>query len=1405
MIYYAYISDRCKEDARKHSKIAEVEELARKLEKDQSIANLKPYEIITFKGKDFGRDFRLIIGIKNYKEDCVLVLWRLYSRGDNEYDEFFSSPENFLSDFNKEVPDDKLESWLKERKGKNEVKPLPELTQKEKSYIYGVIPEDAFISDLVIYESKEWVDEIKENLREYGAKIHEAVFNLCEKVLDYAVSTDEVDFINDGFYILFKLIGTGRSRSLFLVGIAHAGNKNNLEELKSKYFDNEKEKNEEEYKRRAIRAYPVEVVWDQDIWIKNIEFGDERANMALSSEESDILNSVMGIGYPLFINGRPGSGKSTVLQYLLSEHIMYYLRERPDFRPPLYLTYNQELLQLAREIVENILKCNANKAERLRIIDKEFTEETLNKSFVSFRDFMLNLVGQYEELDKERYVDFPRFKNLFNKQKIRTCISPEVSWHVIRTYIKGFVFEKDVFLNPDDYRNLARKRKSVDLNTFERVYNDVWDKWYRGLTNDGYWDDQDLARKILELVFENKLELSAYPAIFCDEAQDFTHNELRLILLLSLFSKRRLRTDFINKIPFAFAGDPFQTLNPTGFDWEATKAKFHENIIQLLCPSASSRFEMNWRELDFNYRSNNGIVRLCNIIHLLRGVAFRKKALNPQKAYFEFPINVPSYFDIDNPVCQAKLKEQAELVIIIPCQEGEEENYIPNDDFLKALALSEGKNKKITRNILSPIKAKGLEFNRVVLYKFGDVAIKENKNLIDILDGRLEELDDEESIKLEYFINRLYVAASRAKKRLIIVDTTEGINNFWKKYFENSSFIQSLVNLYKQIDKNAEWKTDDLILMQQGLEQLWESDQDSPEELAEQFYRQGSAQRDILKLQYARDNFRRAKKEDRAIECEALMYEYEDKKRDAGKQFIKLTKYDKALRLFWESRSWDLIAKNNIWEGNPEFKSAQYMLEPAKFKLEEKIELIKSLATSLKEGIFVPDEIWAEVIAKLAQDIYDEGKKSNVLPYQWQSIFNNVREFSARGFQSHLNNVLINIDMMTNVYPENIEILFKNEHYKNILDEFEKNKPVQLDDRQSYLVLSAALKLNDFDKGLDILGYYLTEKNLVKTISWIIGKGEDYFSIQIMKLLDLIGQKREWGLALSLVNGSISQAEPEDLRVLQNFKPDKNVDCYFIEYCAKSDLLPASDKRVLYKISEYLRNRLIESSSYYQKYLSVEQAGAALERAGMVKYCLEYYEKVIDQNKEDGWKANNEEILFAKLRWLVCKKRNYELAKTTRRQQEILREIKDKLIAWGIMEDLVDDEPEYPIIERSIPARGIREEGIMSEIKVDIKFEIDKKEFEIELLKAKGKLRIKEGESKEIITLEGKKMEIKSDDDEFIKKIEKEVIDNQAVNYYIPRWNISCTIRILNENQWISGIYDGSRKTEVISLILPLN
>ena len=148
--------------------------------------------------------------------------------------------------------------------------------------------------------------------------------------------------------------------------------------------------------------------------------------------------------------------------------------------------------------------------------------------------------------------------------------------------------ESGTEVDPEFYEELARDSKSISDVTFKLIYEKVW-KWYLELcVKEEYWDDQDLVYSVLKYSTDR---LSRYPAIFCDEAQDFTNTELELIERLSLYSDRGLPNYLAKRVPFAFAGDPFQTLNPTGFNWSAMQASFHDNIVQKIDGSGKLKFK----------------------------------------------------------------------------------------------------------------------------------------------------------------------------------------------------------------------------------------------------------------------------------------------------------------------------------------------------------------------------------------------------------------------------------------------------------------------------------------------------------------------------------------------------------------------------------------------------------------------------------------------------------------------------------------------------------------------------------------------------------------------------------------------------------------------------------------------
>ena len=212
-----------------------------------------------------------------------------------------------------------------------------------------------------------------------------------------------------------------------------------------------------------------------------------------------------------------------------------------------------------------------------------------------------------------------------------------------------------------------------------------------------------------------------HPAIFCDEAQDFTRQELNLLLRLNLFSDRALPPHDLGRVPFAFAGDQFQTLNPTGFRWDAMKASFVEKFIHELDPARrSGRTDLNYRELNYNYRSTQRIVRFSNQVQALRAALFKDPDVRPQEPWTQTPEAFPVvWFRANDAEFWKKFRDQPGLIVIVPCNEGEEATFVAADPYLKQhVALEDG----VPVNVISANRAKGSEYPAVVVYGFGAAA-----------------------------------------------------------------------------------------------------------------------------------------------------------------------------------------------------------------------------------------------------------------------------------------------------------------------------------------------------------------------------------------------------------------------------------------------------------------------------------------------------------------------------------------------------------------------------------------------------------------------------------------------------------------------------------------------------------
>ena len=865
-------------------------------------------------------NLRLIARIRRIGSDPILCWLKVFRRGDRAYEEFLRDRENFAHHLlENQIKPEQLWQWLNQRKsesnGQNSPKPL---SDELRLWLQRPSLRMDF-SGIVVYESEQWVNSFATSeIQSEWMTFNRILTELADASLDFGVETPWPGiqlYGEENRYVLYSHIltaGTPSRQVLFLIApFSHKPDREQIQkvldfiwpETEISPLNPQTPTALDELTSIASRAYPSYLLADETNWLA-IE-NEENANLALSAEEEAILHDVSTTrpSLPLFLNGQAGSGKSTMLFHLFADYCHKHLRlcqeknisilSKPH---PLFLAYNERLLKVAKERVIPLL------ASHYRFLAKRGVVEKLpdiSPFFQSFRTFLRNLLP-LEERDRfndANYISFHRFRQLFDRRAWRKY-SPELCWQVIRTFIKGYhLDERDRYLEVEDYREIPRREQTVTTEEFKEIYETVW-KWYERHTKEAEkWDDQDLIRRVLHL----KCYTPEYTAIFCDEAQDFTHIELQTIMRLSVFAEYDLEHQHVESLPFAFAGDPLQTLNPTGFRWASLKAAFYNEVITTLSPTGNLGLEMNFAELESNYRSIPAIVGVNNLIQLWRSVLFDLPELKPQKArkHGDF---YPQKLIVGQDTSSEELEEYLQdTIIIIPCDQGGELDYIQKDSILSKLQEKTTQQGTSLWNVLSAIAAKGLEFKQVVLYKFG-----ESCNL-----DRWLPLDSP-SEEVKYFFNKLYVAASRATERLFIIDTEVGENKLWK-HASNEFEIERFLALLQQQKSKIQWKT--------RIQPIGRGDRadaigtDDLPEIANTFFTEGINMENADLIRRAQSAYKRLQDDERVQICEGWALKFEENYLQAGQCFLKQQEFALAWNCFWQGMCWpNLLAWYDLEE-----------------------------------------------------------------------------------------------------------------------------------------------------------------------------------------------------------------------------------------------------------------------------------------------------------------------------------------------------------------------------------------------------------------------------------------------------------------------------------------------------------
>ncbi|MEB3358351.1 MAG: hypothetical protein VKK04_16620 [Synechococcales bacterium] len=1014
---YVYISPETEEAAQRYHIFPQIQRLKRRLEQDPSLFSLLFSSRFPCWVKRFG-NLRLIAELRTFGNDQVLYLADILKRGDGAYDPQFLNNTRLWA--REHIRWEVIPGWLEEQRqipthSQPQMPPYfldwlkrPELIQRE---------------NRVIYESHFWVDAFLSQQPftvENRAVFHRMIAYLVDAgESDCTIHTTQFNNVHrcidqeTGCCVLFSQVhphDESERTIVFLMAawrqapkdakVAQIGNQLRLfgSTVSHNLLDEKVVKSANDIARHSRRSYPDYIVYDFDTW-QAME-SDERVNLAMSGEEEELLH---GMTFPAFINGRAGSGKSTMLHYAFAYYCDRHLAKtrEPSLTPeeirqtrPLFLTYSDRLTEKARDTVCRILRSHAQYGGQVSLFQDDHA--LLDDCFQTFQGFLLRCLpdGESDRFGSKNYVSFHQFKQRYLQAFRNSGYSAEVCWHAIRTYIKGYHFaEADQdYLSIEEYRHeVPRKQKKITDEDFQRIYNSVWN-WYRQLcSQENLWDDQDLARAVLVGIVNGSIIPSGFAATFCDEAQDFTRIEFQLILRLSVWSRYAL-PHRVESLPFAFAGDPLQTLNPTGFSWESFCANFYETILLPLDPDDQKGLgnseRLSLKELKQNYRSPAQIVKFTNVIHLWRRILFKNKTLEPQEPW-RTEQGCPAQkgiIGVDILTDNFKTRIDQGAIVLLPCEEGGEVDFIRRSPILSEIfSIVNGQKPPI---VYTPTGLKGLEEPDIAVCFFGDYYVEQfNRTPLKFLP------DTTDNLQLEYFFNKLYVAISRSTQHLSIIDTQQGDQMFWQAASSHHELLYWLDQLHlsdRQSEQQVEiWEANLCPLTRWN--NLQSREPIDFQAKAKTWLTSGVENSDVEHLRTAIDFYNRADMAAEICYCEAWILRLEDKLQQAGQGFMKikaltdpdLRPQDDAWQCFWEGKCWQDLQQ---WLGqNPNAPQVQW--QPA-------VEFMaRTTNTKFPSGLL---NEFSTFLCHLEDQTWEQGRRDPV----WKTIVNRYQAAIAAGLKN---------------------------------------------------------------------------------------------------------------------------------------------------------------------------------------------------------------------------------------------------------------------------------------------------------------------------------------------------------------------------------------------------------------------
>jgi hypothetical protein len=568
-------------------------------------------------------------------------------------------------------------------------------------------------------------------------------------------------------------------------------------------------------------------------------------------------------------------------------------------------------------------------------------------------------------------------------------------------------------------------------------------------------------------------------------------------------------------------------------------------------------------------------------------------------------------------------------------------------------------------------------------------------------------------------MNRLYVAVSRPKRRLFIIDTDTGIQGLWRIGKDERLQLAAIQSIR---DGMSIWVPKITQMMPGRTNDLGEDRASDPEENARLYEVEGKNRSDSYLLRSAATAYRNAGNNGKSIECRAFALLYERSYVDAGMLFLECGKIDQAVFGFFQGAREE---RTQLIKSAETYPSINATLEYAVSQLISKsrspadttailIRLQEALASESFKNTVLATCIWIDPLRQLLGHLRETALKHSPATKPEGFGIDDWRHLSAvcemllaqsvpldsnevafiHHFAQHHDKALRLWDAVgareipeykesaANVrpYPEKLIPLADLGRHSLVIAEFEKHPALPLSPEYHRIVGAAYLKHGQLTDALMHHLHSPSSKGLLEiaTEAWHAKKRD--VAIKTLSLIPMLLLKEENWSALRhfmktrKLNIPGWNADSGFGKALKS--SERQMEISLTRALARSEKMPALPGTDQREFSNYLKQLFIGSGFTWTDEINWIEVGAAIERSGRITDSLAYYESIA------GGSFSSSDKEHSKKRWIACKDRQLAFEASQGRAlrvREIESEIKQARIQTGLAPD--ENLSKYPHLD----------------------------------------------------------------------------------------------------------------------------